>query len=159
MCVVFDQALQKEAYKLLTERDTGLLKDGFIGKEVTQVLLKSGVKEVGDSEIEFSNGEKLAYGFCVWAAGNGPIPLVVESLEKIEYQKNAQKQARGRFVVDRWLRLTGDSLIIFEYSNIRIFLPSQTLIFLIIPSQPHTLTLFFLKPYLLSFIQGPKFTF
>jgi NADH dehydrogenase FAD-containing subunit len=104
---VFDQALQLEALKLLTERQTGLLKDGFIGKEVTQVLLKSGVKEVGASEIEFTNGDKLPYGFCVWAAGNGPIPLVAESLEKIEYQKNAQKVAKGRLVVDRWLRLVG----------------------------------------------------
>ena len=38
---------------------------------------------VGDKYIEFSNGERLNYGFCVWAAGNGPIPFVLDTIEKV----------------------------------------------------------------------------
>ena len=39
---------------------------------------------VGDKYIEFSNGERLNYGFCVWAAGNGPIPFVLNTIEKVK---------------------------------------------------------------------------
>eukprot|EP01036_Dinobryon_divergens_P028500 gene28500-37453_t len=84
---VFDEALQKEAMRKLTERRTQLVSDGYIPVEVTQVLLRSGVKVVGDKYIEFSNGERLNYGFCVWAAGNGPIPFVLNTIEKVDYQK------------------------------------------------------------------------
>jgi NADH dehydrogenase FAD-containing subunit len=43
---VFDETLQKEALVRLTERETDLVKDGFIEKEMTTVILRAGVKEV-----------------------------------------------------------------------------------------------------------------
>ena len=43
---VFDETLQKEALTRLTERETDLVKDGFIEKEMTTVILRAGVKEV-----------------------------------------------------------------------------------------------------------------
>jgi hypothetical protein len=42
---VFDETLQKEAL-VLTERETDLVRDGFINKEMTTVILRAGVKEV-----------------------------------------------------------------------------------------------------------------
>ena len=104
---VFDEVLQKEAYKKLTERETSLIQDGIIDKEITTVLLRAGVKEVHDKEIELSNGERIPYGFCVWAAGNGPVPLVLDVIDSIPEQKLAQSKARGRLVIDPWLRLRG----------------------------------------------------
>ena len=46
MLAVFDETLQKEALTRLTERETDLVKDGFIAKEMTTVILRAGVKEV-----------------------------------------------------------------------------------------------------------------
>ena len=46
MLAVFDETLQKEALVRLTERETDLVKDGFIEKEMTTVILRAGVKEV-----------------------------------------------------------------------------------------------------------------
>ena len=104
---VFDEQLQNEAYKKLTERETSLVRDGIIEKECTTVLLRAGVKEVREKDIELSNGEKIPYGFCVWAAGNGPVPIVLDVVEKIPEQKSLQNKARGRLVVDPWLRVRG----------------------------------------------------
>ena len=104
---VFDEQLQNEAYKKLTERETSLVRDGIIEKECTTVLLRAGVKEVREKDIELSNGEKIPYGFCVWAAGNGPVPIVLDVVEKIPEQKALQNKARGRLVVDPWLRVRG----------------------------------------------------
>ena len=104
---VFDESLQQEAIKRLSERETSLIADGFITEEMTKIMLKSGVKEVGDTYIEFSNGERLNYGFCVWAAGNGPIPLILDAVERIDAQKDIQPKARGRVAVDGWLRMVG----------------------------------------------------
>lgn len=44
--MVFDEALQKEALKTLTGRKTRLIEEGYIDKEMTEVLLGTGVKEV-----------------------------------------------------------------------------------------------------------------
>lgn len=57
--------------------------------------------------ITLANGQTLAYGFCVWAAGNGPIPFVLDVVGKIEDQKVFQAKARGRIVTDNWLRVLG----------------------------------------------------
>lgn len=104
---VFDKTLQLEALKLLTERESTLVQDGLIEREMTTVLLKAGVKEVGEKFIELSNGERLPYGFCVWAAGNGPIPFVLDMVESIDEQRAAQPKARGRIAIDGWLRAAG----------------------------------------------------
>lgn len=104
---VFDKALQDEALTQLTQRESSLIKDGLIDREMTTVMLKAGVKEVSEKCVELSSGEKLPYGFCVWAAGNGPIPLVLDIVEKIEQQKVIQSKARGRIGIDGWLRVAG----------------------------------------------------
>ena len=43
----------------------------------------------------------------MWAAGNGPIPFVLEMVNKISEQKVFQAKARGRIVTDNWLRVLG----------------------------------------------------
>ena len=104
---VFDESLQKEALEKLMQRRTTLVSDGIIRKEMTTIKLKAGVKEVGEKAIELSSGEKIPYGFCLWAAGNGPIPLVLETIRAIDQQQALQSQARGRLVTDPWLRVLG----------------------------------------------------
>ena len=104
---VFDKTLQDEALVQLTQRESRLVKEGLIDKEMTTVLLQAGVKEVGEKYIELSSGEKMPYGFCVWAAGNGPLPLVLDAVNQIEQQKQIQAKARGRLATDGWLRALG----------------------------------------------------
>jgi len=104
---VFDKTLQEEALVQLTQRESRLVKEGLIDKEMTSVLLQAGVKEVGEKFIELTSGEKLPYGFCVWAAGNGPLPVVLDTVNQIEEQKAAQGKARGRIAIDGWLRALG----------------------------------------------------
>lgn len=60
-----------------------MIKDGLIEKEFTNVLLKAGVKEIGDQRIQLSTGDNIPYGFCVWAAGNGPLPFVNEFIHNV----------------------------------------------------------------------------
>ena len=43
----------------------------------------------------------------MWAAGNGPIPFVLDVVNNIEEQKVFQGKARGRIVTDNWLRVLG----------------------------------------------------
>ena len=104
---VFDEALQKEAMLSLTERKSALISKGVIEKEMTQILTSSGVSEVGETAIKLSDGTSMPYGFCVWAAGNGPIPFVNKLIEGIDEQKAVQGQARGRIAIDSWCRMVG----------------------------------------------------
>lgn len=67
--MMFDQALQGEAVKRLTEAPAKLLEQGLISKDMTEVLLKVGVKEVKEREIILSDGRSIPYGLAVWAAG------------------------------------------------------------------------------------------
>lgn len=71
---------------------------------MTTVKLKVGVKEIGDKKIHLSNNETLEYGFCLWAAGNGPNPLVSSLVDKVDVQREKQSSARGRIVTDKWCR-------------------------------------------------------
>ena len=41
------------------------------------------VREIGDSRILLSTGDELPYGFCVWAAGNGPLPFVSNFINEV----------------------------------------------------------------------------
>ncbi len=67
--MMFDEALQDEAVKALTAAPQRLLEQGLIAKDMTEVLLKVGVKEVKEREIELSDGRAIPYGLAVWAAG------------------------------------------------------------------------------------------
>jgi len=47
------------------------------GTQVSSPLSLSFLRrEVTDTTVTLSNGEVVRYGFCLWAAGNGPVPLV-----------------------------------------------------------------------------------
>ena len=105
---VFDKTLQVEALEQLTrQRESRLVADGLIDKEMTTVMLQAGVKEVGEKFIELTSGEMLPYGFCVWAAGNGPLPVILSTVNQIEAQTALQPKARGRIATDGWLRALG----------------------------------------------------
>ena len=104
---VFEKAAQEEGLRQIMNRETKLVSDGLIPTEMTRVQLNAGVKEITDKVVVLSSGEQLPYGFCVWAAGNGPNPLILGMTESIEGQKELQGQARGRLVVDSWLRARG----------------------------------------------------
>ena len=107
--MVFEQALQKERLRQITSRTTSLISEGYMDKEATSVMLNVGVKEIDEKLIYLSNGDKIPYGFCVWAAGNGPNSLVLKMIDKLSEQKELQTHARGRIVIDKWLRMKGVS--------------------------------------------------
>jgi NADH:ubiquinone reductase (non-electrogenic) len=96
--MAFDEKLQAKALDDLTNRKTTLIEQGYIQQEMTEVLLKVGVKAVTDTVISLSNGVEMPYGLAVWAAGNGPLPLVVDLIEQSEKQKEKSAWGRGRLV-------------------------------------------------------------
>jgi len=62
---------------------------------------------VNEKSLLLSTGEQLPYGFCVWAAGVGPTPLVQDLVKLIPEQVEVQAQSRGRVATDGWLRVRG----------------------------------------------------
>lgn len=64
--------------------------------EMTEVMLKVGVKAVTGTHVELSDGSSIPYGLAVWAAGNGPLPLVLDLIDGVDEQK--EKAAWGRSV-------------------------------------------------------------
>jgi len=70
-----------------------------------QVITKARVTEVTSTHIRLKDGTEIPYGLAVWAAGNGTQPLTKLMLSKIP----EQKEARGRLLVDKWLRVKGVS--------------------------------------------------
>ena len=64
---VFDETLQKEALTALTERETKLVAEGLIAKEMTTVMLSSGVKEVGGSATSVIVHNTLIHPFHIVA--------------------------------------------------------------------------------------------
>ncbi|GAB5034123.1 nadh dehydrogenase [Nannochloropsis oceanica] len=105
--MMFDGALQAEAIKRLTEAPQKLVERGLISKDMTQVLLKVGVKEVRNREIVLSDNSTIPYGLAVWAAGNGPLPLVLNLIKQSPEQEEKQGFGRGRLVTDEWMRVKG----------------------------------------------------
>eukprot|EP00904_Undaria_pinnatifida_P011571 jgi/Undpi1/7544/HiC_scaffold_22.g10017.m1 len=103
----FDGALQKAAVSSLTERKTKLVEEGLIETEMTEVMLKVGVKAVTATHLDLSDGSSIPYGLAVWAAGNGPLPLVLDLIKSIDEQKEKASWGRGRLVTDDWLRVLG----------------------------------------------------
>lgn len=62
--------------------------------EMTEVMLSVGVKAVTGTHLDLSDGSSMPYGLAVWAAGNGPLPLVLDLIEAIDEQK--EKASWGR---------------------------------------------------------------
>jgi NADH dehydrogenase FAD-containing subunit len=102
--MAFDSELQASALETLRSRVSA---DGVGNSDhpLVEVLLSAGVKEVKPEEIVLSNNATLKYGLAVWAAGIGPLPLVLGLSKSIPEQ--AAKQGRGKLVVDDWLRVCG----------------------------------------------------
>ena len=108
----FDKSLQEEAIRQMQRKvriaDTAvydLLPERF---ELTELLLESSVKEVGEDTIYLNNGREIPYGLAVWAAGNGPIPLTLQIIESMGKEQAVQQDvARGRLAVDPWMRVIG----------------------------------------------------
>lgn len=62
--------------------------------EMTEVMLSVGVKAVTGTHLDLSDGSSMPYGLAVWAAGNGPLPLVLDLIETVNEQK--EKASWGR---------------------------------------------------------------
>jgi len=108
----FDKELQQEAIRQI-ERPSAigdpnvrnLLPERF---KLTELMLDSSVKEVGEKIISLNDGTELHYGLSVWAAGNGPIPLTLQLIERMGEEQAAQQSvARGRVAIDPWMRVIG----------------------------------------------------
>ena len=108
----FDKQLQEEAIRQMKRtvsfkdpRFADLLPADFA---MVDVLLDCSVKEVSEDTIYLSDGQEIKYGLSVWAAGNGPLPLTLQTIDALgAEQQNEQDVARGRLAVDPWLRVIG----------------------------------------------------
>ena len=103
----FDAELQAVALAALSSDDGR--DDAREGRPLTTVRLGSAVAEVTATSVLFKDGETLPYGLCVWAGGNGPLPVVLDMIDRVPAQRSLQEStgARGRVVVDDWLRVRG----------------------------------------------------
>eukprot|EP00871_Galdieria_phlegrea_P005488 jgi/Galph1/5940/GphlegSOOS_G4612.1 len=86
----FDRTLQEKALENFRQSNI-------------EVITKARVTEVTATHIKLRDGKEIPYGLVVWAAGNGTQPLTKLLLSKIP----EQKEARGRILVDPWLRVKG----------------------------------------------------
>lgn len=98
---MFDEGLQEEALNALESTANS------VGRQITDVLLQKGVKQIRESDILLSDESTLPYGVVVWAAGNGPLPLIESLVEKVPEQKALKDIGRGRIVIDPWCRVKG----------------------------------------------------
>lgn len=86
--------------------------------ELVELLLDSSVKEVTDNTIYLNNGNDLSYGIAVWAAGNGPLQLTLDIIDKLgDEQAQFQDTARGRIATDPWMRAEGSSGSILSFGD------------------------------------------
>ncbi|KAG7337071.1 pyridine nucleotide-disulfide oxidoreductase [Nitzschia inconspicua] len=110
----FDKSLQEEAIARMKRsvqvKDPDVLRLLPERFELVELLLESSVKEVTAKTIFLNNGLTIDYGLSVWAAGNGPLPLTLQLVEKLgEEQASEQNVARGRIVTDAWMRAKGSN--------------------------------------------------
>lgn len=118
----FDKSLQEEAITQMKRQVQindpevqKLLPERF---QLVELLLQSSVKEVTDKTILLNDGNVIDYGLSVWAAGNGPLPLTLQIVEKLgEAQAAEQNVARGRIVTDAWMRAKGSGGRIIAYGD------------------------------------------
>jgi len=118
----FDKSLQEEAIRQMNRnvefKDPNiyrLLPEQF---KLVELLLDSSVKEVAAKQILLNDGSTIDYGLSVWAAGNGPLPLTLQIVEKLgEKQSSEQNVARGRIVTDAWMRAKGSNGSILSFGD------------------------------------------
>lgn len=118
----FDKSLQEEAIKQLTREvklDLSVRKLLPQDYKLTELLLNSGVQEVTDKKIILGDNSEIPYGLAVWAAGNGPLPITLNLIERLGEgeQSEAQSVARGRVAVDPWLRVLGSGGDILAFGD------------------------------------------
>lgn len=86
--------------------------------ELVELLLDSSVKEVTEKTIYLNNGKNIPYGLAVWAAGNGPLPLTLDLVNKLgAEQAKHQDVARGRIATDPWMRAEGSKGSIIAFGD------------------------------------------
>lgn len=109
----FDKSLQEEAIQRM--RRPVQIKDPAAQNllpsdyQLQEILLDSPVSRVEKDTIHLKDGRVIKYGgLCVWAGGNGPVPLTQQLIESLgDDQTNVQNVARGRIAIDRWMRALG----------------------------------------------------
>lgn len=118
----FDKSLQAEAVRQMMSKVS--IKDVEVAKllpedfKLTELLLDSSVKEVGEDHITLNDDTKIAYGLAVWAAGNGPLPLTLDLVKKMgPEQETDQEVARGRVAIDPWMRVVGGEGKILSFGD------------------------------------------
>ncbi|OEU22136.1 hypothetical protein FRACYDRAFT_205063 [Fragilariopsis cylindrus CCMP1102] len=118
----FDKSLQEEAITQMNRnvefKDISiyrLLPERF---KLVELLLDSSVKEVTAKTILLNDGNTINYGLSVWAAGNGPLPLTLQIVDKLgDEQSSEQNVARGRIVTDAWMRAKGSNGSILAFGD------------------------------------------
>ena len=121
----FDKSLQEEAIAqflkptsaLTDPRVAGLIPRDF---QLTELLLESGVKEVTATTIYLNNDKEIPYGLSVWAAGVGPLPITLQTIDNLndaKEQVDAQPIARGRLAIDSWCRVLGTDGSMFSLGD------------------------------------------
>lgn len=101
----FSVSLVQRQNTILTQFD-GVLQqramDNFKQSGIN-VITGANVVEVTPTAILLKDGRELPQGMTLWAAGNGTQALVQDLLDSIP----DQAEARGRLIVDDWLRVKG----------------------------------------------------
>lgn len=109
----FETSLQEEAIKRMHRpikikdpKARNLLPSDY---QLQEILLDSPVSKVDKYTIHLKDGRTINYGgLCVWAGGNGPVPLTQQLIGSLgEEQTKVQGIARGRIATDRWMRALG----------------------------------------------------
>lgn len=118
----FDKSLQEEAISQM--KRSVQIKDPEVSRllperfDLVELLLESSVKEVTAKTILLNNDNAIDYGLSVWAAGNGPLPLTLQLVDKLgDEQAAEQNVARGRIVTDAWMRAKGSNGSIMAFGD------------------------------------------
>lgn len=101
--------LLQSGKSLLTQFEASLQSmalDNFAGR--VKVLFGARVSEVTDTEVLLQNGDRIAYGVLIWAAGNGTRRIVGKIVHKLTGEPAEDAVSKRRKIpVDEWLRVPG----------------------------------------------------
>lgn len=67
-----------------------------------EVMLGARVSRITNTHVVLQNGDEIAYGLLVWAAGNATRPIVKQVLKLIGASDTSRKLS-----VDSWMRVSG----------------------------------------------------
>ena len=122
----FDKKLQDAAVDHLTkemvwrsDKIASWLPEDY---HLIEIYLGNGVKEVKRDRIILNDGKVFPFGLCLWAGGNGPVPITLDLIKKLgKEQQDLQPVARGRLAVDPWMRVIGSKGDIFAVGDCTCF--------------------------------------